>query len=224
MHGATRRWSRSGRVAKSDLWMLGKLGEMVKKLHRFSPLEQDKPIQHLDWNYGIGEDGGPDVNEVAKRINGRFHADVEIDGKVYAAGTQVPSFAMLRDDGTTSSGNWLYCASYTESGNQGKNRDLDNSKDVSNIGLYSKFSWCWPVNRRIIYNRASCDTNGKPWNENKKVIWWDGSAWQGGDVRDFGTSAPKDSVGAFIMQPEGLARIFGMGRVGRSFPRTLRAL
>jgi formate dehydrogenase major subunit len=205
-------------VAKSDLWILGKLGEMVKKLHRFSLLEQDKPIQHLDWNYGTAEDGGPDVNEVAKRINGRFLSDVEIDGKPYAAGTQVPSFAMLRDDGTTSSGNWIYCASYTEAGNQSKNRDLDNSKDVSGIGLYSKFSWCWPVNRRIIYNRASCDANGNPWNENKKVIWWDGSAWQGGDVRDFGTSAPTDRVGAFIMQPEGLARLFGMGRVDGPLP------
>jgi formate dehydrogenase major subunit len=92
------------------------------------------------------------------------------------------------------------------------NRSLDNSGDTSGIGLYSKFSWCWPVNRRIIYNRASCDTDGNPWNENKKVIWWDGSAWQGGDVRDFGTSAPSEGVGAFIMEVEGLGRIFGMGR------------
>jgi len=98
------------------------------------------------------------------------------------------------------------------------NRDLDNSKDTAGIGLYSKFSWCWPVNRRIIYNRASCDTNGDPWNESKKVIWWDGEAWQGGDVRDFGTSAPADGVGAFIMKPEGLGRIFGMGRADGPLP------
>ncbi|MCK5009246.1 MAG: formate dehydrogenase, partial [Deltaproteobacteria bacterium] len=200
--------------AKSDLWMLGKLGEMLKLMYALSVDPKDKPLKHLDWNLGTGEDGGPDVNEVARRINGYFLEDTE-DGK---KGELVPKFTMLKDDGSTSSGNWLYCASYTEGGNMGKRRDLDNSKDVSGTGLYSNFSWCWPVNRRIIYNRASCDTEGNPWNESKKILWWDGEAWQGGDVRDFGTSAPSDGVGAYIMKPEGVARIFGMGRADGPMP------
>ena len=200
--------------AKSDLWMLGKLGEMLKLMYMLSPNDRDIPLKHLDWDYGTGEDGGPDVNEVARRINGYFLEDTD-DGK---RGELVPKFTMLKDDGSTSSGNWLYCASYTEDGNMGKRRDLDNSKDVSGTGLYSNFSWCWPVNRRVIYNRASCDTEGNPWNESKKILWWDGEAWQGGDVRDFGTSAPSDGVGAYIMKPEGLARLFGMGRADDPLP------
>ncbi len=205
--------------AMSDLWILYQLGKRVKELHQYSPLPQDKPIKALEWNYNEDAAGEPDVNECAKRINGYFLEDVvKDDGTTFAQGTLVPKFTELRDDGSTSSGNWLYCASYTEDGNMGKNRDLDNSKDTSDIGLYSKFSWCWPVNRRIIYNRASCDTDGNPWNEDKKVIWWDGEAWQGGDVRDFGTSAPEERVGAFIMKPEGLGRIFGMGRADGPLP------
>ncbi|MCK5514243.1 MAG: molybdopterin-dependent oxidoreductase, partial [Deltaproteobacteria bacterium] len=104
--------------AKSDLWMLGKLGEMLKLMYALSVDPKDKPLRHLDWNLGTGEDGGPDVNEVARRINGYFLEDTE-DGK---KGELVPKFTMLKDDGSTSSGNWLYCASYTEGGNMGKRR------------------------------------------------------------------------------------------------------
>jgi formate dehydrogenase major subunit len=187
--------------ARSDLWILGKLGDYIKMLYSLSLNSRDNPIKHLDWDYGKNtEDGGPDVHEVAKRINGYFLQDVVVDSTTY---------------------NWLYCASYTEDGNMAARRDIsDTSNDVSDIGLYSNFSWCWPVNRRIIYNRASCDTNGDPWNPSKKVIWWDSSAgeWKGGDVRDFGTSKPSDGVGAFIMKPEGFGRIFGMGRADGPMP------
>jgi formate dehydrogenase major subunit len=198
--------------AKSDLWILGKLGEKLKRLHMLSIDPKDKPLRHLDWEYGIGEDGGPDVDKVAQRINGYD----------LTTGELVASFGSLADDGTTSSGNWLYCGSYTEdAGNKAKNTDM---VDTSGIGLYSNFSWCWPVNRRIIYNRASCDAAGNPWDPSKKVIWWDAAAgeageWQGGDVPDFGkTSDPSAGVGAFIMKPEGFGRLFGMGRADGPLP------
>jgi formate dehydrogenase major subunit len=98
----------------------------------------------------------------------------------------------------------------------GKRTDITTTaNDVSDIGLYSNFSWCWPVNRRIIYNRASCDAEGNPWNENKKVIWYDGTGFVGGDVRDSGNDP---TFGAFIMKPEGVGRIFGMGRVDGPLP------
>jgi formate dehydrogenase major subunit len=208
--------------AKSDLWILWKLGDVLKKLHAFSLRPEDNPIKHLDWDFSnirsddvIDDVEGPNVSEVARRINGYYLEDTDTGKK----GELVASFSMLTDEGSTSSGNWLYTNSYTDAdGNKAKNRDPDNTKDVSGIGLYSKWSWCWPVNRRIIYNRASCDTNGDPWNESRKVIWWNGTEWEGGDVRDFGTSAPSDGVGAFIMKPEGLARIFGMGRADGPLP------
>jgi formate dehydrogenase major subunit len=91
-------------------------------------------------------------------------------------------------------------------------------KDKSNIGLFSNWAWCWPGNRRILYNRASCDTKGRPWNPKHPVIKWTGKEWVG-DVPDYGkTVPPKKNVGAFIMKPEGRARIFGFGRADGPFP------
>ena len=202
--------------AKSDLWILGKLGEMLKLLHLLSFDPKDNPIKHLDWDYSntrageVAEDG-INVHEVARKINGYFLEDTEDGSK----GELVPKFTMLSDEGKTSSANWLYCASYTEDGNMAQRRDISTANDVSGIGLYSNFSWCWPVNRRIIYNRASCDAEGNPWNESKKVIWYDGTGFVGGDVRDSGNDP---TYGAFIMKPEGLGRIFGMGRADGPLP------
>ena len=56
------------------------------------------------------------------------------------------------------------------------------------------WAFAWPANRRIIYNRASADANGKPWSEVKKYIYWDPNAelldgkkgkWVGPDIPDF---------------------------------------
>jgi formate dehydrogenase major subunit len=194
--------------------MLHNLGEMIKFLHFLSFDPKDDPLKHLDWDNGSAADGGPDPATVAKRINGY---DLTTD-------TLLSSFGSLADDGTTSSGNWLYCGSYTEDGNMAARRDTTDTNDESDIGLYSNWSWCWPVNRRIIYNRASCDTNGDPWDSTKKVIWWDSTAgeageWKGGDVPDFGkTSNPSAGVGPFIMKPEGFGRLFGMGRADGPLP------
>ena len=116
------------------------------------------PILKLKWDYG---EELVDIHAVAKEINGYD----------LTTGKLLPSFGKCKDDGTTSSGNWLYCASYTEEGNMAARRSLE---DPSGIGLYSKFSWCWPVNRRIIYNRASVDLNGDPWDKEHPVIKWTG--------------------------------------------------
>ena len=96
------------------------------------------------------------------------------------------SFANLKDDGTTTSGNWLYCNSYTEDGNKLKKRDPVDAHPQK-IGLHSNWAWCWPVNRRIIYNRAAVDLNGNPYDVEHPVISWDaaGAKWVG-DVPDGG--------------------------------------
>ena len=59
---------------------------------------------------------------MAKWINGYFLEDVKVGDTVYKKGTLVPNFAFLQDDGTTASGNWLYCGSYTEKGNMAARR------------------------------------------------------------------------------------------------------
>ncbi|HEX76606.1 MAG TPA: formate dehydrogenase, partial [Dehalococcoidia bacterium] len=159
-----------------------------------------------DWDYGHEH---PDVHKVAKEINGY---DLNT-GKLMA------SFGGLKSDGTTSSGNWLYCASYTEDGNMAARRDP--TPDMFNVGLYPKWAWCWPVNRRIIYNRASVDLNGEPWDKEQPVIWWKDGKWLG-DVPDGGWPPiavdPAATKWPFIMKPEGHALLFGPGMAEGPLP------
>jgi len=179
-------------------------------------------ITKLTWDYE--HDGKVCAHAVAKEVNGYFLKDVEVKGKPFKKGELVPSFAYLLDDGSTSSGNWLYCNSYTEKGNMAARRD---NTDSSGIGLYANWSWCWPVNRRILYNRASVDLNGNPWDKAQPVIRWDPAAKDGkgtwvGDVPDGGWPPmavnPEATKRPFIMKPDGVASVFGPGRAEGPFP------
>jgi formate dehydrogenase major subunit len=62
-----------------------------------------------------------------------------------------------------------------------------------------------------MYNRASCTPEGKPWDPSRKQVWWNESTqkWVGNDVPDFKPdSHPKDHMGPFIMNAEGVGRLF----------------
>ncbi len=196
------------------------LGEKLKTIYAQGG-SFPEPIRNLKWDYTT--DGTFDPHKVAKEINGYFLKDVTVKGKNYKKGTLVPSFAFLQTDGSTSSGNWLYCNSYTEKGNMAARRSQEDAPN--NIGLYPNFSWCWPVNRRIIYNRASVDRKGQPWDKQHPVITWTGKKWSG-DVPDGGWPPmlmadgkpnPK-SRHAFIMRKHGHGQIFGPGRADGPFP------
>jgi len=215
--------------AKSDGDILIDLMKKVKYLYK-----KDKnavfpePIVNLKWDYTTH--GEFDAHKMAKEINGYFLKDVTVNGKLCKKGTLVPSFAWLQDDGSTSSANWLYCNSYTEKGNMAARR----KREESGIGLNLEWAWCWPVNRRIIYNRASVDLQGNPWDKEHPVIQFKGKAEGGkyvskewvGDVPDGGWypmqnpdgSMRKDTKYPFIMKPEGHAHIFGPGRADGPFP------
>jgi formate dehydrogenase major subunit len=152
----------------------------------------------------------PSLAELAKELNGKALADLT-DPKTNVtikAGQQLPGFAWLKDDGTTLSGNWLYCGSWTEAGAMIQRRGTE---DPSGLGIYPNWAWSWPANRRVLYNRASCDIDGKPWDPKRRQVWWDEGkqSWVGNDVPDFkADSAPKDHMGPFIMNPEGVGRLF----------------
>jgi len=215
--------------SKSDGDIILELGEKLKEVYKDGGKFPDA-IKNLKWDYMT--DGLYDPHKVAKEINGYFLKDTKVKGKDFKKGTLVPSFAYLQADGSTSSGNWLYCHSYTEKGNMSARRG---QKDAPNeIGLYPEFAWCWPVNRRIIYNRASVDSKGQPWDEKDWVVRFVGEAKDGkyvskrwiGDVPDGGWyplqnpdgSAREDAKNAFIMRKHGYAQIFGPGRADGPFP------
>ncbi len=155
-----------------------------------------------------------------RRINGFFLADTKFGGKEYKKGQLVPTFGALAADGSTSSMNWLYTGSFTEEeGNKSRRRDPKQTPMQEKIGLFPNWAWCWPVNRRIIYNRASVDPSGKPWNPEKALIAWQDGKWVG-DVPD-GPWPPMASPGGkhpFIMQPQGYGQLFGPGRLDGPFP------
>ena len=150
--------SKSPGEARADGEIMTELMVKIKELYAKGG-KFPEPIVSLKWDYA--SDGRFDSHKVAKEINGYFQKDTEVKGKKFKKGDLVPSFAFLLADGSTSSGNWLYCNSYTAKGNMMARRKKD---DPTGLGLYNGWSWCWPVNRRIIYNRASVDPDGNPWN------------------------------------------------------------
>jgi formate dehydrogenase major subunit len=194
--------------ARLDQDIVAQIFLKVRELYAKEGGKFPDPITHVTWAYS--DPAHPSLGEVAKEINGKALGDVT-DPKtqqVIKAGQQLPGFAWLRDDGTTSCGNWIYCGSWTEAGNLLARRGTE---DPSGLGVYPNWAWSWPANRRVLYNRASCDPEGKPWDPTRKQIWWNEKAqlWTGVDVPDFKPdSPPKDHMGPFIMTAEGVGRIF----------------
>ena len=132
------------------------------------------------------------------------------------AGEQLPGFAMLRDDGSTSCGNWIYCGVWSQAGNMSARRD---ASDPSGLGVHANWGFSWPANRRILYNRASADKDGKPWDPSRRYLAWNGTAWAGADIPDMRpNAAPDEGVGSFIMNPEGVARLHAVGMAEGPFP------
>jgi len=198
--------------AKEDPEIIALLFTRIRALYQKEGGTFPDPILNLTWDYKITTK--PSAEELAREYNGKALADVadlKDPTKILAKeGEQLPGFGALRDDGTTTSGNWLFCGSFTQAGNMIARRD---TSDPSGLGLYPGWGFSWPANRRILYNRASCDTAGKPWDPKRKVIWWTGTKWVGNDVPDIRPDAPPEEVQPFIMNPEGVGRLFGTDKM-----------
>jgi len=192
--------------ARSDLDWVYLLGQELKKLYADGGAFPD-PINALTWEYGKDN---ADSHMVAREINGRD----------LLTGAQLANFTRLKDDGTTSCGNWIYSGSYPgpdKADNMMARRITD---DPSGLGIYPGYAFSWPVNRRILYNRCSMDASGRPWNPKLPLMAWDNGSWVHNDVPDFSW---KDSVSGkelppsasahtpFIMLPEGVGLIFSPG-------------
>ena len=215
--------------SQSDGQILMTLGRKLKRLYAQGGTFPD-PIRNLKWDYTTR--GKFDPHKVAREINGTFVEDVTIAGTKYKKGTLVPDFLHLQDNGSTSSGNWLYCNSYTEGGNQAARQG---QRDGPNkIGGYPDFAWAWPLDRRIIYNRAAVDLKGQPWDDRRWVVRFEGEIRNGryvggkweGDVIDGGGMPLKHPDGSanengrypFIMLSNGIGQIFTPGLKDGPFP------
>jgi formate dehydrogenase major subunit len=195
--------------AKPDQEIVGRLMMKLRELYEKEGGAFPEPLRHLNWWYSDPQK--PSLDEVCKELNGWAVADVRDPAGtvVVPKGQQLSRFLDSRADGTTLAGNWLYMGSYTAAGNLTQRRSY---VDPGGLGRYPEWSFSWPANRRILYNRCSADGQGKPWDPSRVGIAWNGQRWVG-DVPDYtADSAPDDGLGAFIMLPEGVARLFVPGQ------------
>jgi len=194
--------------ARTDIRIMAELFTRLRGLYAKEGGKYPDPIGKLWWPYANPDEPTPE--ELAKEYNGRALSDLadpaDAAKVVRKAGEQLASFGELRDDGSTLSGCWIFTGCWTPAGNQMARRD---NADPTGIGNTLNWAWAWPANRRVLYNRASCDPAGKPYDPGRKLIAWNGTAWTGADVPDIGpTLGPDTGTGPFIMNPEGVARFF----------------
>ncbi len=194
--------------SKSDADIMAHLYLTLKAMYAKDGGAFPDPVLKLSWPYRMPAEPSPE--ELLMEISGKALTDLadpkDATKTVAKAGEQLASFGFLRDDGSTACGNWIYSGCWSQAGNLTARRD---SSDPSGLGQTLNWGFAWPVNRRIIYNRASCDPAGKPWDASRTVIKWLGDKWGGNDVPDMRPDAkPEEGVMPFIMNPEGVARLF----------------
>jgi formate dehydrogenase major subunit len=164
---------------RSELWFFYHLGRIIRERLADSTRPRDRALLDLNWNYRThGRDAEPSAEDVLREING-----YEV-----ATGRPLSLFTEMKDDGSTAGGCWIYCGVFADGVNQAARRKPGSEQ----TWVAPEWGWAWPANRRILYNRASADPDGKPWSERKKFIWWDEEKgeWTGYDVPDFEKKKP----------------------------------
>src|SRR5712691_4862789 len=209
--------------AKVDQEIVSRIVLAVQSLYRKEGGVVPEAVTNVIWSYT--NPVNPDFAEVLKEMNGKALADIK-DPKdptkvARTAGQQVDGFGQLQDDGSTMCGNWLHSGVYTEAGNNAQRRNT--ADDPSGLGMYHNWAFSWPANRRVMYNRASADEQGQPWDPSRVGIRWDGTKWIG-DVPDIKPDAPPGTYGAFIMLPEGVGRLYAPALNDGPFPEHYEAV
>lgn len=199
--------------ARHDHWIMAELFHRVKALYQQQGGKFPEPLMALTLGYK--DPRKPTLDELAREING---SDL-------TTGKRLDSFAKLKDDGSTTAGDWIYTGSYPEAGNLAARRagvQDPATNDPTGMGFYPGWAWSWPLNRRVMYNRASADLDGRPWDPARPGIAWDEAQqkWVG-DVPDYPpTMAPRSpkAWGPFIMNSEGVGRLFSSSMLDGPFP------
>lgn len=196
--------------AKPDVEILSLIRGKMLELYAKEGGKGMESLQAMQWNYK--DPLKPTADELAKENNGYALADITDDSGnvILKKGQLLPSFGLLKDDGSTMAGCWIYTGQWTEKGNQMENRD---NSDPSGLGNTLGWSFAWPANRRILYNRASADLSGKPWNKDRQLVKWNGKNWNYVDVADYGNAEPNSDTMPFIMQADGVGGLFALNRI-----------
>jgi formate dehydrogenase major subunit len=201
---------------RTDLWFTHQLARRLKAMYADSTLPRDAGFKNLVWDFDSDDPheqarGEPDALKLLKEINGWVTDE---------PGRHLANFGELKDDGSTTCASWIYCGVFPA---PDRNLAARRQPDAPNTpGAQLGWGWAWPANRRILYNRASADVQGRPWSERKKWVWWDGAKWVGYDVPDFApTKAPSskgapDAIGLdalsgrepFIMKDDGVGWLY----------------
>jgi len=190
--------------SKRDREIIGELFMRLRAMYSKEGGKGSEPFMKMAWNYKNPKN--PDAEEVLKEISGKTAValtDPATKAVSVPAGGQVVGFGALKDDGSTSCGNWLYSGSYSEKGNLTARRGKD---DPGGMGNYLNWGYAWPANRRVLYNRAGADPSGKAWDAKRPGIQWEGSKWGGVDVPDM-VPTNKDA-NPFIMTTGGVGNLF----------------
>jgi len=204
--------------AKDDLEIMHELYKKLKELYEAESGPNADQLLKLNWPYENAE-GHADITLVARAMNGYTVAD----------GKLVTNFTKLAADGSTACGVWIYSGYFNnneapdDATKQPTGSRVGGAEgDPSGLGLFPKWAFSWPVNRRVVYNRASADVSGKPWNAERMLVSWDGKQWVNNDVPDFAfkVADPKDPTitlswippnnTAFLMQSDGSGHFFGL--------------
>ncbi len=195
---------------RSELWFMYHLGRRVREKLAGSADPKDRAVLDLTWDYPtIGPTAEPDAEAVLAEIGG-FDAEKE----------PLADYLPLKEDGSTTCGCWIYAGCYKDGVNQPARRKPGSEQSW----VAPEWAWAWPMNRRILYNRASADPEGRPWSERKRYVWWDQEEekWIGEDVPDFTPTKRPDYVPdedataqkalrgdePFIMQGDGRAWLY----------------
>jgi formate dehydrogenase major subunit len=181
---------------RSELWFVYHLGRIIRQKLAASTLPRDRAVLDLAWDYPVsGQHDEPSATAVLREING-----FEV-----ASGEPVSGYTALKDDGSTACGCWIYSGVFVGGVNQAARR----RPGAEQSWVAAEWGWAWPMNRRLLYNRASADPSGRPWSPRKAYVWWDAGKgrWTGHDVPDF--EADKDPSYRPPLGATGVAAIAG---------------
>ena len=110
---------------------------------------------------------------------------------------------MLRDDGKTACGCWIYSGCFTEAGNNMARRD---NTDPDDAGVYPNWAFvvagqpAHPLQPRL--GRHERQAVGSE----RKLIEWDGAKWTGYDVPDIAPTVEAGQVGRAVHHEPGRHR------------------